>query len=316
VERYDVTIPVGSTSLAAWLTLPEGGGPHPALVAAHGFAMTRACRLDAVAEAFAEVGIATVVFDHRGFGDSGGEPQVLDIAQQREDWTTALAWARRRPELDPTRIGLWGTSFSGGHVLHVAARDHDVACVVAQVPFTDGPATLRPTRQPGTASSRAAAARGGPSRGDWLRHGIDLVRNAVADRVRGARGLPPLLVPVAGELGTGAVIAGPGAERAIRMLVPDGVAWRNEVAARVALQLPFDRPGRDAGSIRCPLLVVVCADDPVTPPAPARLAAGAAPFGELVEYDDLAHFDVYVGEGFARANADQRAWLTRVLGLD
>ncbi|MFP5308185.1 MAG: alpha/beta hydrolase [Actinomycetes bacterium] len=315
MERQDVTIPVGGTTVAAWLTLPDGPGPHPALVAAHGFAMTRACRLDAVADAFAATGIATVVFDHRGFGDSGGEPQVLDIAQQRVDWTTVLAWARGRPELDPARIGLWGTSFSGGHVLHVAARDPDLACVVAQVPFTDGPATLRPARrrEPGP---RAGGGATGPSRADWVRHGLDLVRNALADRLRAATGRPPLLVPVAGELGTGAVIAGPGAERAIRMLVPDGVAWRNEVAARIALELPRDRPGRDAGAIRCPLLVVVCTDDPVTPPAPARAAAAAAPRGELVEYADLAHFDVYVGEGFARANADQRAWLRRVLDLD
>lgn len=279
--------------------------PLPCLVMAHGFAMTRACRLDAVAQRFAAAGLAVLLFDYRGFGDSAGRPrQVVDIAGQRADWRAAVAHARATAGVDPGRVALWGSSFSGGHVLAVAAGDPALAAVVAQVPFVDGTALLRGLvagRGPRRTPLRAAAG-----------HGLALVRDAVRDEVSRLRGGPPVLVPVAGEVGSGAVIAGPGAEKAIRHLVPAGVAWRNEVAAGVALRVPFDRPARLAPRIRCPLLVAVCETDTVTPPGPAAAVAAAAPRGELRRYP-YAHFEAYLGVGFEAFHADQVEFLRRHL---
>ncbi|MGQ0467639.1 MAG: alpha/beta hydrolase [Sporichthyaceae bacterium] len=291
--REDLNFEVAGAPVAAWLYRPATTWAVPCVVMAHGFGMTRECRLPAWAERFREAGLAVLLFDYRGFGASGGQPrQLLDVAAQRLDWAGAVAFARGLPGIDPERIALWGTSFSGGHVLHVGARDHRVAAIVAQVPFTDG---------------RASLAGGGPSP-ERVRHTARLMADAARDVARRRRGGPPLLVPVAGELGSRAVIAGPKAERTLRMLVPDGVQWRNEVNAGVVLQVLADRPGLDASRIRCPLFVAVCEGDVVTPPEPAAAAAAAAPGGELHVYP-FSHFEAYVGNGFEELCADELDFL-------
>ncbi|MGI9004174.1 MAG: alpha/beta hydrolase [Pseudonocardia sp.] len=295
----------GGVECAAWLYRPSRPGTAPGVVMAHGFGMTRACRLDALAERFAGAGMAVLLFDYRGFGDSAGEPrQVVDITGQRADWRAAVAHIRTTPGIDPARIALWGSSFSGGHVLAVAAADTRLAAVVAQVPFVDGPALLRGlgARRGKRRTPVSAAAR----------HGLMLLRNAVRDEVRRRRGRPPVLVPVAGEIGSGAIIAGAGVEAAIRHLVPDDVAWRNEVAASIALRIPFDRPGRCAAAITCPLLIAVCEQDMVAPPAAAAVVAAAAPRGELRRYP-FTHVGACIGAGFEALSTDQVSFLTRHL---
>src|SRR5690349_20947540 len=132
--RTDATFESGGWRCAAWVYEPEGEGPFPCVVLAHGWTGVREQRLDAFAERFASAGLAALVFDYRHFGASEGEPrQLLDIGRQHEDWVAAIAYARTRGDVDPDRIALWGSSFSGGHVVSVAARDRRIAAVVAQV---------------------------------------------------------------------------------------------------------------------------------------------------------------------------------------
>lgn len=329
--QHAVAFPSGVDVCAGVLTLPDGPGPHPALVMGHGFGMTMDCRLEAFATAFAAAGIASLRFDYRGFGASGGLPrQVLDVDAQRDDYRAALAHVRGLTEVDPARVGLWGTSFSGGHVLAVAADDPDLAVVVAQVPFTDGPSTVRGEGVRVAAASIGpgehvpvpgvpALPGGGTGDGDggalrWALHSAALLGRATLDAARGRLGLAPLLVPVAGELGSGAVIAGPGTLEQLRVLVPDDVPWRNAVAARVALRLPRERPGGLASRITAPLLVCVCEHDRVTPPAPAVAAARAAADGTLRVFP-FAHFDAYVPPGRDALVAAELAWLRPRLGL-
>ena len=85
-----------------------------------------------------------LLFDYRHFGASSGEPrQLVDIRRQLADWRAAIGFARGLEGVDPRRVALWGTSFSGGHVVQVAAGDDRVAAVVSQAPFTDGLSTIR-----------------------------------------------------------------------------------------------------------------------------------------------------------------------------
>ena len=123
------------------LAVPPRRGARPRAVRRDG-ARLRGTRADAIprfAERFVEAGLAALVFDYRHFGDSEGEPrQLLDIGLQLEDWTAAIACARTRPEVDETRIALWGSSFSGGHVVPTGARDGHVQAVISQGPFADG----------------------------------------------------------------------------------------------------------------------------------------------------------------------------------
>ncbi len=122
--RDEVRIPSHGERLAAYLYRPDGDGRArvPCVVMAHGFSATRDDGLPEYAEAFRAAGYAVLLFDYRHFGASTGEPrQLLDIARQHDDYRAAVAYARGLDGVDADRIVLWGSSFSGGHVLAVAA---------------------------------------------------------------------------------------------------------------------------------------------------------------------------------------------------
>jgi fermentation-respiration switch protein FrsA (DUF1100 family) len=124
------------TECAGTLYLPPGhAAPVPGLIMGNGFANIRQMYLPEYAQAFAAAGLAVLIIDYRFLGESGGQPrqQVLPHAQC-DDLRNALTWMAQRPEVDPERLGLWGTSFGGGHVLRIASLDRRVKAVVAQVP--------------------------------------------------------------------------------------------------------------------------------------------------------------------------------------
>ena len=100
----------------------------------HGFSGTRDLGLHAYAQRFAVAGLAVLVFDYRHFGASGCPPrQMVHGARQQEDYRAAVRFARGLEGVDPSRIALWGTSFSGSHVIAIAATDPRIAALVAQV---------------------------------------------------------------------------------------------------------------------------------------------------------------------------------------
>src|SRR5215211_3699370 len=138
--RHDVEFDAEGVTLRGWLYVPDGAtGLSPAIVMAHGFSAVKEMYLDAFAEVFAQAGMAALVFDNRNFGASDGEPrQEIDPWVQVRDYRHAITYARTRDEVDGARIGIWGSSYSGGHVLVVAAIDRRVKCVVSQVPAISG----------------------------------------------------------------------------------------------------------------------------------------------------------------------------------
>jgi uncharacterized protein len=278
-------------SLAASLRRPDGPGPHPAVVLAPGFGAIRRARLGAYAERFRDAGILSLVFDYRHFGDSGGEPrQLLSIGRQVEDWHAALSHVRAMEGVDPSRIALWGTSFSGGHVVRVAAEDGKVAAVVAQIPFMDGISTTLQLHPVSAAKASILAA-------------LDLAGDALRR--------PPLTMPIVATPGRAAAMAMDEAVWGFERLC-DGEPWENRVCARIGLAVPLYRPVRWARQVRCPILVQAGEADALTPPGPARKAARAAPQGEYRGYP-AGHFDFYFGEIFDEAVAEQVAFLRRHL---
>jgi dienelactone hydrolase len=124
-QREGVRFASGDDRISAWLYRPSSGvagGAAPLLVMAHGLGAVRTMRLDAYAERFSAAGYACLVFDYRNFGESEGRPrQLLDIGMQLADWAAAVAYAHTLAGIDRDRIGLWGTSFGGGHVIATAA---------------------------------------------------------------------------------------------------------------------------------------------------------------------------------------------------
>ena len=143
--RQDVTFPANGVDLAGWFypVAAETGAGAPTVVMSHGLSAIRRMNLDAVARDLNAAGLAVLLYDHRNFGDSDGNPrQEADPWAQVRDMRDAISFAMTLPGVDPARLGIWGTSFSGGHVLTVAALDRRVKAVVSQVPFTHGERTF------------------------------------------------------------------------------------------------------------------------------------------------------------------------------
>lgn len=291
--REDVSFRSGADRISAWLYRTDNAGPSgaPLLVMAHGLGAVRTMRLDAYAERFAAAGYACLVFDYRNFGDSDGAPrQLLDVGMQLADWAAAVDYAHTLAGVDPARIGLWGTSFAGGHVIATAAR-LPVAAVVAQCPFTDGIASAR-TIPPLTTAR------------------VSLL--GLRDLAAAALGNPPVLVATAGRPGEVALMTTPDAYPGYLKLVPEGKTIRNEVAARIATKILTYRPGRLAAKVTCPILFCVCDTDSVAPAGPTLRYAAKAPRGTVKRYPE-GHFDIYVGDAFERVVADQLEFLDRNL---
>ena len=240
---------------------------RPCVVMAPGFASTRDTGgLVAYAQGFATAGVDVVLFDYRGFAASGGSPrQLVSASRQRQDYHAAIAAARRLPGVDPERIVLWGISNSGGHVVRVAAEDRRVAAVVSVTPAVDGVAVVAQL-----------------ARNAGVLHLFRITAHGLRDALRGLTRRPPHLVPVMGEPGSRAIIAKHGAEQDYTPLT--GPSWRNEVCARIALEVAFNRPIRFVSRVLCPLLIQAGTVDSITPPARAREAAAKAVGGELREY--------------------------------
>jgi hypothetical protein len=138
--RRDVEFPaLDGTVLRGWVYLPEGAAPDapvPGVVMAHGFSATKEMGVEQMADALAAAGFAVLAYDHRNLGSSAGAPrQEIDIWAQARDYRVAFDRLAAEPGVDPARIALWGSSYSGGEVLVVGAADRRVAGVVAQVPF-------------------------------------------------------------------------------------------------------------------------------------------------------------------------------------
>ena len=229
-------------TLRGWHYLPDGrSGKVPTIVMAHGFSAVKEMYLDRFAEAFAAAGLAAVVFDNRNFGASDGEPrQEIDPWKQVRDYRDAITYAQGLPDADPDRIGVWGSSYSGGHVIVVGAIDRRVKCVVAQVPLASGHENARRL-----------------VRADYLA-GL----HAAFDEDRRARmnGSAPAMIPVVAE--------DPAAPSALptpdswRWFTETGKSrapsWRNEVTLRSVEMFTEYEPASYIGFVSpTPLLLVV-----------------------------------------------------------
>jgi cephalosporin-C deacetylase-like acetyl esterase len=105
---------------------------------AHGLGGLKEFDLDVFAEHFtSKLPLACLIYDNRGWGASDtlpGQPRRETIpAAQISDYSDAITYAQTLPEVDPERIGVWGSSYSGGHVLVVGATDRRAKCVVSQM---------------------------------------------------------------------------------------------------------------------------------------------------------------------------------------
>jgi alpha-beta hydrolase superfamily lysophospholipase len=284
MNRTDLEFSSDEANCAAWFYPATGTeGLAPIVVMAHGLTGTRRDGLGPFAARFAAAGLAALVFDHRGFGDSEGEPDLFEPKRQLEDWRAAIACARSLSGIDPERVATFGSSMGGGNALAAAAGDPRIAAAISQVPFLDI------VTQSHRSSPRVTAR---------------VLRVALTGRH----------LPAVGQPDEAAPINAPAAEAGWRRVVAGGEdsRWRNRVSSRWLLGRPF-RPTRHASSLHCPWLVCVGEADQVARPGPAIAAARRAPRGELRTYPGVDHFDVYAGPAHEALVADQLEFLQRHL---
>jgi pimeloyl-ACP methyl ester carboxylesterase len=284
INRQELHFSCDGDACAAWLyPARDTAGKTPIVVMAHGLSGTRRDGLGPFAARFAGAGIAALVFDHRGFGDSDGEPDLFHPRRQLEDWAAAIAFARSLPGVDTGRVATFGSSMGGGNALAAAAADEGIAAVVSQVPFLDM-LTQAHRASPGTGLRMLAAA----VRGRHLR--------------------------AIGQPSEAAFINAPGGEEGWLHVVSIGEdsRWRDRVSSRWLLGRPY-RPVRHARRLHCPWLVCVGEADRVARPGPAIRAASRARHGELRTYPGVDHFDIYDGPEHELVVADEIDFLRRHL---
>jgi fermentation-respiration switch protein FrsA (DUF1100 family) len=271
--------------LRGQLHAPDGDGPAPVVVMAHGFSAV-AAQLEPQARAFAEAGFAAFVYDNPGFGLSGGFPrQEVDPVRQVRGYRDAVSYVRTLPGVDPGRIAIWGSSFSGGHVLQAGAMDPRVAVVVSQAPFISGWELI----------------------GGWP-HGQSVIDMTLAEREARAGGAEPTVMQVVGKPDEPCAL--PGADGYDYFTTSGGSTWKNEITLSSLELARAHEPALWIERIAPRALLMIVADnDLVTPTAHAQAAfqrAGAPK--KLVEVAG-GHFDVYSGAGFDTATAETVAWL-------
>lgn len=291
----NVGFDVKGDRIDAWLFIPEGDGPFPCVVMAHGLGGVKAMGLAGYAARFRDAGIAVLVFDYRYFGGSGGKPRhLIWIPDQLEDWSAAVEYAENLPKIDVSRIALWGTSFSGGHVVVTAALNDKIAAVIAQCPALDGRASAETL---------------------FERNGIGYMGRMIAhgqrDYFRSLAGLSPHKIPVVGPEGSIALMNTEEAYELFSEIAPPD--YVNEACARIVLRGDKYRPIKQASNLRCPVLFQVCEKDDLAPPASADEIKQM--LGDLVEvkHYPIGHFDIYKGEHYETAITDQIEFLKRFL---
>jgi pimeloyl-ACP methyl ester carboxylesterase len=279
---------------AGTLMLPAKVARPPVIVMAHGFGAPRAAGLAAFAERFVAEGYAAYLFDYRNFGDSSGRPRHwVSPRRHLQDWASAVAHVRTLVQIDAQRLVLWGTSFSGGHVIQTAALDPQVRAVIAQVPHVSGIASMKQIPI-----------------GTSLRMTLAALRDVLGDMLG-----RPHYSPIVGRPGELAALTGDDASHGYPKLLPPGAKWENRMLSRVFLEVPLYSPIRHASKVSAPSLIVAGRDDTITPASAAKRAAGRMKncTFHLVEGN---HFQLHLPdeEAFATSLAIQLDFLRRHLG--
>ena len=295
VERKNVEFGVeGGVRLRGWLFVPGAKGPAPAITMAHGYAGVKEHGLERFARAFAEAGFVVLVHDHRNFGASDGEERGdVDPWQQIADWRRAISFLESRPEVDAAQIGIWGTSYAGGHAIVLGATDRRLRAVVAQVPTISGfEQGLRRVAPDGIAALERAFAEDdrGQLRGEPLRRQL-----VVSD-----------------DLAIPASYHNKDAIDFYLQPIPPGI-WENSVTIRSTRAARMYEPGIWVPRVSpTPLLMVVALSDTMTVTDLALAAYQRALEPKRVQLISGGHFAPYL-EQFPLAVAAATEWFSEHL---
>jgi uncharacterized protein len=295
-ERIDVDFnATDGISLSAWLFRPaDVSGPLPAVTMTHGFSATKYHGIERIARAIADAGFVVLLHDHRNFGGSSGQPRHdIDPWRQVEDWRQAISYLESLPYVDATRIGLWGTSFSGGHAIVLGATDRRVKAVVSQVPTIDGYASSQ-RRVP-------------PQAVDALEQFFD---DDLRAQIRGEPAGRQRLVDL--DPAVPALYRTKDTADFLLQEVPDGM-WVNEITIQSGRRARMYEPGRWIDRVSpTPLLMIVGRNDTTTPTDLALAAFERALEPKSLVIVPGGHYAPYL-EGFPQALEAAVGWFVKHL---
>lgn len=280
------TFVVDAVTCAATWTIPkhEGSRPLPAVFTAAGFAGIKEMLMPDYNRDLAERGILSLTFDYPGFGESAGRPrQQVDPPQQFRAFRAALDALTYNPLVDKSRIGVWGTSLSGGHALKMAATDSRVSAVAAVIPFIH----LTPTSN------------------------TQLLPVIVKDTLYRLVGREGLTIPVAGQPGDIAAMNSDGAFEWAAEMAAGAATYRNEVTVASLPKMLRWSTRAPVANLRVPALVVLAETDSITPPQRVRKALASARQVEYRSYPE-SHFELFTEHGDA-VRRDTVEWLANQL---
>lgn len=291
-SRIDCKFKSHGDNCSAWLYMPDGIVKPPLVVMAHGFGGLKNCGLEPFAETFADNGLAVLLFDYRGFGESEGRPrQLISPRRHIEDYHAAVEWAYGRKDINTEKIALWGSSYSGGHAMVTAAQDPKIAAVTVQVPFVSGIASAAPiVRQNGAGYFFKAAA------------------SVFGDLWRAAAGQEPYMIPVYGAPDEFAMLNTRDAKTGYEALIPPGLEVIKVAPARALLTLILYCPARVASKVKCPALIIAGEKDSLIPFKAVKKTAAKIRHAEFVPLP-IDHFDPYLGEPFQYVSKKQLEFL-------
>lgn len=297
VQRTDVEFEAdGGVKLRGWLYLPPGATRrHPAITMAHGYAGVKEHGIEPFAKAFADNGFVVLLHDHRNFGASEGQPrQDVDPWRQIADWRRAISFLEEQDAVDRARIGLWGTSYAGGHAIVLGATDRRLRCVVAQVPtisgFEQGLRRIPPENVAAIEEAFAADDRA-------QLHGEPPRRQAI----------------VSADPGVPASYRAKDAIDFYLQPLPDG-AWENNVTVRSTRAARMYEPGHWISRVSpTPLLMVVATRDTITLTDLELAAYERALQPKRLVTIPGGHFDPYLSQ-FDTASAAAVSWFKEHLG--
>ena len=298
MNRSTVTFTSEGLQCVGWLYMPAHASEQqvPAIVMAHGFSLVKEAYLDRYAEIFCQGGFAVLVFDYRNFGESDSYlPQHLEPYEQIKDYRNAISWISTLPEIDENKIGIWGTSYSGGHVLHIGAVDRRVKAVVAQVPTING--------------RKGAERKMGRKKFEQF---LNNLTNYRTERyVTGQR----KMYPVVAEDGVAAQPHPDAYKWFTETAETVAPSWKNEVTLESMEHYVEYNPASFIEFISpTPLMMIAAMDDGITPPD-LIIEAFEEQAKEPKKLLKLprGHFDVYNGPTFEQASKESLKWFQQHL---
>jgi uncharacterized protein len=280
VHCEDIEFSSNGATLRGWLFRTASQERGPGIVMAHGFTAVREMFLDRYASAFASAGFTTLVYDHFGFGASEGAPRQSPTPSiQLEGYRDAISWLARHGEVDPGRIGIWGSSRSGGLVIALAAEVLPIRCAFAQAP-----AFGRPAIQLSAVT-------------------ITAITEAMS------QGRLDDMIPAVTETpdGIGIMFADNAYKWFTRVCRERAPLWRNGVRIG-SLSEPF-LPIDSLPKVKVPLRLLVAPDDQLTPPQAGIEVAAANPIIDVVSIAG-GHFDPYEA-GFEISSQSAIDWFSQ-----